>query len=194
MKFFEPATKQQYFDTKDQYALSHFTKELENLITTKNTRRAPVVILCIGTDRATGDCLGPIIGYKLKNLYLEQLIVYGTLENPIHAKNLEDTLSHIRLSHGDSIVIAIDACLGKTSHIGLINMGEGSLKPGSGVNKVLPSVGDIFITGIVNFSGFMDIMVLQNTRLNTVMEMADFISSGLKRVFTKMYLQQSHIS
>ncbi len=25
-----------------------------------------IVILCIGTDRSTGDSLGPLVGYKLK--------------------------------------------------------------------------------------------------------------------------------
>ena len=28
----------------------------------------PIVFLCIGTDRATGDSLGPLIGYKLKSI------------------------------------------------------------------------------------------------------------------------------
>ncbi|EKY29632.1 hypothetical protein HMPREF0216_00124 [Clostridium celatum DSM 1785] len=31
----------------------------------------PIIFLCIGTDRATGDSLGPLIGYKLKNLNIK---------------------------------------------------------------------------------------------------------------------------
>ncbi|PKM49463.1 MAG: spore protease YyaC [Firmicutes bacterium HGW-Firmicutes-7] len=178
------ATKNIYFNTKDKTAMHQFTKELTLLIKLKNPNHRPIVVLCIGTDRATGDCLGPIIGYKLKAFYLENIIVYGTLSEPIHAKNIEDTLLRINKMHSNALIIAIDACLGKTNHIGMVNLGEGSLTPGSGVNKVLPPVGDIYITGIVNFSGFMDMMVLQNTRLNTVMEMADFIVIGLKRAFT----------
>lgn len=178
------ATKNLYFNTKDKNAMPQFTKELTLLIKQKNPGHRPIVVLCIGTDRATGDCLGPIIGYKLNTFYLENIMVYGTLSEPIHAKNIEDTILHIKKIHNKSLIIAIDACLGKTNHIGMVNLGEGSLTPGSGVNKVLPPVGDIYITGIVNFSGFMDMMVLQNTRLNTVMEMADFISIGLKRSFT----------
>ena len=38
-------------------------------------------------------------------------------------------------------------------------------KPGAGVNKDLPPVGDLYITGVVNVGGFMDYLVLQNTRL-----------------------------
>ena len=31
-------------------------------------KKTGVVILCIGTDRSTGDSLGPLIGYKLKEM------------------------------------------------------------------------------------------------------------------------------
>lgn len=194
MKFLEQPKTQQYFNIKEKTAIVQFTKELVRLIKHKNPSHKPIVVLCIGTDRATGDCLGPIVGYKLSAFYLENLIIYGTLSEPIHAKNLEETIKHIKKSHSNSLVIAIDACLGKTTHIGMVNLGEGSLTPGSGVNKTLPAVGDIFITGIVNFSGFMDMMVLQNTRLNTVMEMADFIVVGLKRAVISCKYSESSIS
>ncbi|MFW5631892.1 MAG: DUF1256 domain-containing protein, partial [Acetivibrio ethanolgignens] len=46
--------------------------------------------------------------------------------------------------------------------------------------KVLPAVGDIFITGIVNISGVLNNMVLQTTRLDVVMQLADFICLGIK--------------
>ena len=47
------------------------------------------------------------------------------------------------------------------------------------MNKDLPSVGDLSITGIVNISGTLEFMVLQNTRLYTVMQLADTISKGI---------------
>lgn len=30
-----------------------------------HTANQPIVIFCIGTDRSTGDCLGPLIGTKI---------------------------------------------------------------------------------------------------------------------------------
>ncbi len=194
MRATENSKKQLYFNTTERYAIHHFSKELAQLIAQKKPSQEPIVILCIGTDRATGDCLGPIVGYKLKSFAIENVLVYGTLADPVHAKNLEDTLHTIEALYQNPFIIAIDACLGKTSHIGMINLGEGSLTPGSGVNKVLPPVGDIYITGIVNFSGFMDMMVLQNTRLHVVMEMADFIVAGLKRAFLRLDYDQRTIS
>lgn len=146
----------------------------------------PIVFVCIGSDRATGDSLGPITGYKLEKLGLKSVYIYGTLSNPVHAKNLEKTLQSIYDKYHTPLIIAIDACLGKIDHIGNINVGEGCIHPGTGVNKALPPVGDLFITGIVNFSGFMDMMVLQNTRLNTVMNLSDFICSGILWAYSKL--------
>ena len=65
--------------------------------------------------------------------------------------------------------------------MGYITLGEGALCAGVGVDKSLPSVGEIFITGIVNLSGFGGQMLLQTTHLNLVMHLADFISLGIYR-------------
>jgi len=139
----------------------------------------PKVLLCIGTDRSTGDCLGPLVGSKLSALEQDAFYVYGTLEQPVHASNLQQKLEEIHRHHESPLIIAIDACLGSQENVGCINIGDGSLQPGAGVNKNLPSVGEIHITGVVNIGGFMEYLVLQNTRLNLVMRMADLIAEGL---------------
>lgn len=140
-----------------------------------------IVILCIGTDRSTGDALGPLIGSKLKSQYTPFLHVYGTLEDPVHAINLVEKIVHINHSHQDPTIIAIDACLGQFSNVGNINVADGPLKPGAGVKKELPSVGTFHITGIVNVGGFMEYFVLQNTRLFVVMRMAEIITSAISK-------------
>lgn len=178
---------QTYIDTKYSHCLKEFSDYFYQYFSKKIRHRNGVVILCIGTDRATGDSLGPLIGYKLKNITYPNVFVYGTLENPVHAKNLKDAMNKINQKHINPLIIAIDACLGKIEHIGYITLGEGSIKPGAGVQKDLPPVGDLFITGIVNFSGFMDMLILQNTRLSIVMKMADIISSGIQYSFIKYY-------
>ena len=115
-----------------------------------------IILLCIGSDKATGDSLGPLIGYKLSKLPKKEYVqIYGTLRNPVHAVNLSNTIKEIYKKNDNPIVIAIDASLGKTEHIGYINIGKGSIYPGAGVKKDLGSVGDIYITGIVNFNGFL---------------------------------------
>lgn len=145
-----------------------------------------IVFLCIGTDRATGDCLGPIIGYKLTKTYRKKLLLYGTLSHPVHAQNLSETIESIYNENPNAFIIAIDASLGSSPHIGFITLGEGPLLPGAGVSKDLPSVGDIFITGIVNFSGVLDSMLLQTTRLNIVMVLADFICTSIHYCYRRL--------
>ncbi|MDD4334020.1 MAG: spore protease YyaC [Desulfotomaculaceae bacterium] len=157
----------------------------------KHAYENPRVLLCIGTDRSTGDCLGPLVGSKIDQLQQELFDVYGTLNNPVHASNLKDTLKKIHSKYKNPLIIAVDACLGRIENVGCINLGDGSLHPGAGVNKKLPPVGQIHITGIVNVGGFMEYMVLQNTRLNIVMRLADVIAKGLSKVIAEYSRPQS---
>lgn len=149
-----------------------------------------LVVLCIGTDRCTGDALGPLIGTRLQDSGLTHVHVYGTLENPVHATNLQETLEKLRARHKQSLIIAIDACLGRIDSVGNIMVGKGPLKPGAGVNKDLPAVGDLFITGIVNVGGFMDYLVLQNTRLYLITRLADVIAEGLAHGLANLTLRR----
>lgn len=139
----------------------------------------PIVIVCIGTDRSTGDALGPLIGTSLQKYRSPHFHLYGTLEDPVHAMNLDDTLIEIDRKFTQPFIIGIDACLGQVSSVGCIQVGEGPVRPGAGVNKDLPPVGDIHVTGIVNVGGFMEYFVLQNTRLHLVMRMSDIIATSL---------------
>jgi len=137
-----------------------------------------ILYLCIGTDRATGDCLGPLVGNRLKIL-LPSAHVFGCLEHPLHAQNLKETLRNINVDFINPIIIAVDACLGSYDNVGLVSIKTGSLSPGLALKKDLPSVGDIHIVGIVNVSGFCEHLVLQNTRLFLVYKMAEVISRAL---------------
>ncbi|RDU37260.1 spore protease YyaC [Neobacillus piezotolerans] len=139
----------------------------------------PIVVVCIGTDRSTGDSLGPLVGSFLEEKRLPSFHIYGTLDDPIHAVNLEEKLKEITEKHFHPFIIAIDACLGRFKSVGVIQVCDGPVKPGAGVNKELPEVGDMHITGIVNVSGFMEFFVLQNTRLSLVVKMAKTIANGI---------------
>ncbi|MBU8905770.1 spore protease YyaC [Desertibacillus haloalkaliphilus] len=149
-------------------------------------RDRELVVVCIGTDRSTGDSLGPLIGTKLDERQLSSFHVYGTLENPVHAVNLEKSLNDIENNHYRPFIIAIDACLGRLNSVGKITLAEGPVKPGAAVNKKLPPVGDIHLTGIVNIGGMMEFFVLQNTRLHFVMKMAEMISESIHLTDTKL--------
>jgi putative sporulation protein YyaC len=106
-----------------------------------------------------------------------QGIVLGDLETPVHAENLDEAAN--RLAGKDGLVVGVDACLGTRQEVGAVMIRPGPLRPGLGVKKKLLPIGDLYIAGVVNVGGFMEYMVLQNTRLSLVMRMAQSIASGI---------------
>jgi putative sporulation protein YyaC len=165
------------------YMLSNMlSKELKTILISNPHEEysKELVVLCIGTDRSTGDCLGPLVGDKLTKLHINKKVgVYGTLKNPVHAKNLEEKTQIIYNEYSSPIILAVDASLGRNENVGKINLYNGPIYPGSGVNKKLNPIGDLSITGIVNMGGFMEYVILQNTRLSLVMDMADIITNAI---------------
>ncbi len=176
----QQTSKQQvhYFRAEDPLASFSFATVLQKMIHKLHKKNQAIVLLCIGTDRATGDCLGPLLGYKIK-MRTNTFPVYGDLNEPVHAKNLSSVLAEIHRKFNNPFIIAIDASLGEANHVGCFTLASGPLFPGAGVNKTLPSVGHLSITGIVDSAGDSPMVQLQNTRLRLVMALADSIFTGL---------------
>ena len=168
-----------YINTDKPDSSEKIARLLEGCIKTNGKSWSEIVFLCIGSDRVTGDCLGPYIGYRLSQYHIPGVFIYGTLQNPVHAVNLSSILSRINHLHPQALIIAIDSSLGEKKHLGYVTIGNGSLYPGAAVQKDLPPVGDIFITGVVNISGILEYLTLQTTRLATVISLADIITQGI---------------
>ncbi|HOB21291.1 MAG: spore protease YyaC [Firmicutes bacterium] len=176
---FRPAAGENRFQIDHQYSKELFSLALLRQLSGELLGSSKeLVVVCIGTDRSTGDSLGPLVGTMLSRT--STVPVYGTLAEPVHAVNLNEKLAEIQKAHPNSFIIAVDACLGKSESVGCVSIKKGPLRPGTGVNKKLPQVGDMHIIGVVNVGGFMEYFVLQNTRLNLVMKMAELISEGLE--------------
>ncbi len=132
-----------YFNTSELNAAYYFSNKLSNLIELNREYCQEIIILCIGSDRSTGDSLGPLIGYKLFKKNLDNTTVYGTLSDPVHAVNLNSTINYIEKKHPNAFIIAVDASLGKSEHIGYVTLSTKALKPGLGVKQTLTAVGHI---------------------------------------------------
>ncbi len=170
---------------KDLKAVDKIAGAITILITGLKERNRQRLVICIGSDPSTGDSLGPLVGAYLKQLSLPRTSVWGTLADPVHALNLEQYTKRLKNDLAQPLVIAVDASLGKPGSVGLIEVGRGPLMPGAGVNKKLPPVGHIYLSGIVNLGGFMEQMVLQSTRLFHVFEIAMVIARGLQRALNQ---------
>ena len=188
----EANVKRNYINSYSPFAVTEFSNLIFDYILEEFRKKENLIILCIGTDRSTGDSLGPLVGHKLSPSMrsFRNAHIMGTLDNPVHAQNLESTIKRIFEDHHDPFIIAIDSSLGNKNKVGLLTIKSLPLKPGSGVNKVLPEIGDISITGIVNIGGMMEFMVLQNTRLSLVMNMADIISRSIYLALVKVYREK----
>ncbi len=140
----------------------------------------PPVIVCIGSDLAIGDSLGPIVGSMLK--YKTQGVpafIYGTLASPVTAKEIKYVRALLKDSHKNSPIIAVDAAVGAEGDIGLIKALDAPLYPGAGANKRLGAIGDISILGIVAEKSVANYGLLNTTRLNLVYTMAELVSDAL---------------
>ncbi len=147
-----------------------------------------LVWVCVGSDRSTGDSLGPFVGTMLTEAGVPN--VYGTLDHPVHSLNLTEKFERIEVDHPDACIVGIDACLGKEESVGSMKLRDGALEPGTGVGKVLPSVGDYNIIGVVNVGGFMEYLVLQNTSLSLVIQLAKSITDFILRSLEARAIEQ----
>lgn len=161
--------KVHYKDTLSYYNIAYFLKDYID----ENT-----LIVCIGTDRCIGDCLGPLVGTMLKDKYFP-FPVYGSVSEPIHALNLEKKLNEIKSLHPKANIIGIDACLGDSDCIGEIQGRDYPIHPGKGVGKSLPDVGETSIIGIVDSSDNNELFTNRTIRLNLIMEMSKVIVDAL---------------
>jgi putative sporulation protein YyaC len=136
------------------------------------------IVICIGTDRSIGDALGPLVGTMLKNSDFKYP-VYGTLDNPIHALNIYESIEEIKRLHPKGEFLAIDACLGSKNSIGNIQIRKGPILPGKGVGKKLPQVGSFSIVGIVDKIDENNRFSFNNVRLSFVLELAETVALSL---------------
>lgn len=131
-----------------------------------------IVFLCIGSDLAIVDSVGPLIGTMLEENNLPYR-VYGTLKAPVHALNLETTLKEIHQGLGEHLLIVLDACIGQEEEIGQVFLKTGPLYPGKAIGNPLPPVGDFHLIAVVNCHDRDTYEhYLTDTRLFTIYDMA----------------------
>ena len=151
----------------------HHSQEIERVLNTIYKTNNPVII-CVGTDLVVGDSFGPLVGTLIKNRLNGKAYVYGTLDNPITAKEIPMVDKTIKNLHPHSKILVVDAAIGNTLDVGVIKVKSGGIKPGLGYNKELPIIGDVSIIGIVsdNKSSLL-------VRLGLVYSLALDVSEGI---------------
>jgi putative sporulation protein YyaC len=110
-----------------------------------------IVVINIGTDRCIGDMFAPMLGSYMETNE-SNIKFYGTLENPIHAKNIDSKLEEIFSLHTNPFIIGVDASIGES--INNFYIKNTPILAGKGMGKDLPSVGDVSIAFVSTDSSY----------------------------------------
>lgn len=139
-----------------------------------NSRYFPLVIN-VGATSSTGDSVGPFVGWFLKRKGFAGEYL-GDLKEPVHATNLKEKVNEawMRAMKRDKFpyIVAVDSAIGRP---GRITVNEGALKPGAGLNKQLPNVGNLHVMAGISPFPFM----LWFSDLEQTVSMAETIADGL---------------
>ncbi len=157
---------------KNDAAASDITESVRRAL----PRGAEIVVLCIGSDRVTGDCVGPLVGHLLAG---SGMTVYGSLASPVTALNVCESYKLLRKRHPRAFVIAVDSALGTDSEVGSVVIMPRGLRPAAAVGKALPAVGDLGIAGVVS-SGRLGADSLSKVRLALPFALAARIADGIR--------------
>ena len=167
-------TKNYMFSTFNNFTPSGISNALSSIV--RNDKKP--IFVCIGSDLVLGDSLGPLVGTLLRKKSVSAY-VYGTLNSPITAKEVNYAKMYLSELHPESVGIAIDAAVGSPDDVGLIKVINKGLKPGLGVDKKLGTIGDVSIIGIVASKSLQNYNLYNLTRLNLIYKMAEQISEGI---------------
>ncbi|GAB6992435.1 spore protease YyaC [Paenibacillus pini] len=157
----------------DAAGLTDFFKQIHTLHSMDT-----ITFLCIGTDRSSGDALGPLTGSELCGYGVPHVI--GTLPLPCDSNNFVANVANIPKHH---IVIAVDACLGQPNSIGKYIVSHQPLIPAQSVGQALPAVGNYSVAAVVNANSPKPYATLQVTSLFQVITMARQIAASVAEGF-----------
>lgn len=117
-------------------------------------KKIDYTFVCIGTNRIISDSFGPRVGKKLKQVFYknENINVYGTMENPIHLKNIEYFLKKIE---NKNQIILIDSAIGRKEDIGNTYVNRGGMEIGKAFNHSIYIPANINIKTVIGAKEYM---------------------------------------
>ena len=86
-----------------------------------------IIFICVGSNKITGDSLGPIVGAKLKQKLGTNIAIIGTTETPVNYENIKEINDNIKIKYLNPCVICVDSAMGKNADIGKIIVNWGGI-------------------------------------------------------------------
>lgn len=143
---------------------------------TKNKKLGEPIIVCVGSDLAIYDAVGPLCGTLLKRK-LPDVSLYGSLDSLQTAKNIRQTAKYLKKEYPNRPIIAIDAAVTDES-VGEISIRNQPLNPGTGIKRNLGKIGQITVMALTMHKDDLPFN-FHITRLGMVYAMAETISDGV---------------
>lgn len=160
----------------------------QNFLKARRKNFSHYVFLCVGSDRVTGDCFGPIVGEKLDGLLgrrYKNILVIGNLKEPLCSTNIKEKINMLNKISKNPYIITIDAAFSRKEDVGRIIVKEGGSLLGKGIHKQKDRIGNLSIKAIVakdHQIPQINFTILQNIPLGFVMSMAEDTANGIYKV------------
>ena len=134
------------------------------------------VVLCVGSDKVSGDCLGPTVGSLLIEKYNVNAFVYGCIGRTVNSLNIAEYKDFLREKHPNAFIIAVDACLGSKNDVGKIKINDKGVAAGLAVGRKTGRIGDIGVLGIVSEISKDNLSALLSSPYSMVYELAEKVA------------------
>ena len=102
-----------------------------------------LLFLCIGSEKISGDCIGPIVGTLLKEKYRIPYPVLGTEDNSVNGANIRAYRDNIKKYFPDYKIIAVDSAVGDDKDLWTLKIREGGVRAGGALNPSVEYYGNV---------------------------------------------------
>lgn len=143
------------------------------------------VIVCVGSDKISGDSLGPLVGSYLKDDNVP-CPVYGAMGNTVNGVNIEEYRRMLSRYHRGVPIIAIDAAVGNADEVGQIKFRLGGVQAGGAIGRSETPLGDLAILGVVSAKGGDVLASLLSVPYREVEILARKIADKIREVLAGM--------
>ena len=93
-----------------------------------------IIFICVGSNKITGDSLGPIVGAKLKQKLGTNIAIIGTTETPVNYENIKEVNDNIKIkmignrtlsmSDGEELYNKLNSVVTKFLHMNMEYLGS----------------------------------------------------------------------
>lgn len=148
-----------------------------------------IIFICVGSNKITGDSLGPIVGAKLKQKLGTNIAIIGTTETPVNYENIKEINDNIKIKYLNPCVICVDSAMGKNADIGKIIVNWGGITLGKAVNNGIYLESHINIKGVVGkeeeeiLTNFRELTLVNK---NVIEKMSNEVTEGINKVINSI--------